>query len=243
MQPIFLVTLRALGQRRRLLAIGVLLVIPALLAVAYITSAGRRDGGRFAVELFGSLVLPIILPLVALVFATSALGGEIEDRTLLYLTLRPVSRLAIVVAKLGAVVVLTLGLVELSLAGTYLIAVRGAIDAGTLGAILLGGLGGSLAYASLFLLLGLLIPRRALIVGFLYVLVWEGTAAGLSTALATLSIRRYVVGALDAGLGRSPLAAVQPASVNGAISLVVLALVVVGGVGVTTTMLRRLGLP
>jgi len=117
------------------------------------------------------------------------------------------------------------------------------IDAGTLGAILLGGLGGSLAYASLFLLLGLLIPRRALIVGFLYVLVWEGTAAGLSTALATLSIRRYVVGALDAGLSSSPLAAVQPASVNGAISLVVLALVVVGGVGLTTTMLRRLGLP
>ena len=245
MQQIFLLTLRALGRGRRLLAVGVLLAVPALLSIAYSASggAGRGDGGRFAIELFGQLVLPILLPLTALIFATSALGGEVEDRTLIYLTLRPVSRLVIVVAKLCAVALLTLGFVEVSLAVTYLIAARGAGDGHALGAILLGGACGALAYASLFLLVGLLAPRRALIVGFLYVLVWEGVAAGFSTALATLSVRRYVQGALHAGLGSSPLASAQPSSVTGAASLVVLTLVVLGGIALTALRLHRLELP
>jgi len=185
MQQIFVLTLRALGRGRRLLAVGVLLAVPALLSIAYSASggAGRGDGGRFAIELFGQLVLPILLPLTALIFATSALGGEVEDRTLIYLTLRPVSRLVIVVAKLCAVALLTLGFVEVSLAVTYLIAARGAGDGHALGAILLGGACGALAYASLFLLVGLLAPRRALIVGFLYVLVWEGAGHALGAPL------------------------------------------------------------
>jgi predicted MFS family arabinose efflux permease len=56
------------------------------------------------------------------------------------------------------------------------------------------------------MLAGLIMPRRALLVGFVYVLVWEGIAAGFSTSLETWSVRRYVAGALHAALGSSPLA-------------------------------------
>ena len=42
------------------------------------------DGKLFAMELFGNLVLPVLLPLTALLFAISALGSDIEDRTLIY---------------------------------------------------------------------------------------------------------------------------------------------------------------
>src|SRR6185312_15988657 len=119
MVTIFFVSLRALARGRRLIAVAVLLAVPPLLALIYGASSPaavfHSDGGRFTIQLFEFLVLPILLPLTALVFATSALGGEIEDRTLIYLTLKPVSRLVLVVAKLVAAVLVTLVLVEVSL--------------------------------------------------------------------------------------------------------------------------------
>ncbi|HEY7358410.1 MAG TPA: hypothetical protein VH590_18140, partial [Ktedonobacterales bacterium] len=92
MQPIFLLTLRALARSRRALVVIALLCVPVLLALVYVASEGKNSGESFVIELFTQLVLPVLLPLTALIFATSALGGEVEDRTLLYLTLRPVSR-------------------------------------------------------------------------------------------------------------------------------------------------------
>lgn len=245
MFTIFAVSLRALARGRRLIAVAVLLTVPPLLALIYRASTPAAvfhgDGGRFTIQLFEFLVLPILLPLTALIFATSALGGEIEDRTLLYLTLKPVPRAVVVVAKLLAVALVTLVLVEVSLAITYLITAQG--SSGYLGALLLAGLGGCLAYCSLFLLFGLLAPRRGLILGFLYVIIWEGTLAGFSTGLATLSVRRYVQGALDAGLGHSPLAQITPATVGGTTSAIVMIAVLVLGAILCTTRLRRMEMP
>lgn len=241
MNEIFVLTLRALARGRRLLLIALLLLVPSLLSVAYAASEPHGDGKRFAIQLFGQLVAPVLLPLVALLFASSALGSEVEDRTLVYLTLRPVSRLSVVVAKLLASFVITVVLVELALSIMDLIAARGLGDG--LGALLLAGLGGSAAYCSLFLLVGLAAPRRALLIGFAYVLAWEGLAAGLSTALATLSVRKYVEGALHAALGASALASAQPSTISGTLSAVVLAAILIAGIGVSTWQLHRIELP
>ena len=75
---------------------------------------------------------------------------------------------------------------------------------------MLAGLVGCLAYSSLFLLVGLWLPRRGLLVGFIYVLLWEGIASQLSTGLATFSVRRYVEGTLDANLGAAAWQTVFP---------------------------------
>jgi ABC-2 type transport system permease protein len=243
MLPIFTLTLRALARSRRLLVVAALLCVPVLLALVFVASEGKGDRESFIVELFVDLVLPVLLPLTALIFATSALGGEIEDRTLLYLTLRPVSRLTVIVAKLLASTLLTTVLVEVSLAATYLIGTQGAVSGQNFGAVLLAGLGGCLAYSSLFLLVGLWLPRRGLLVGFIYVLVWEGTLSTLSTGLATFSVRRYVEGSLDASLGSAALANISPVNISGATSLIVLASVLIGGILVATWKLRQIELP
>jgi ABC-2 type transport system permease protein len=243
MQPIFTLTLRALARNRRSLVVAALLAVPVLLALVYVASEGKSGGESFVIQLFISLVLPILLPLTALIFATSALGGEVEDRTLLYLTLRPISRPAVVVSKLLASAALTTLLVELSLAATYLIGTQGAGTAQNFGAILLAGLVGCLAYSSLFLLLGLWLPRRGLLVGFLYVLLWEGILSQLSTGLATFSVRRYVEGALNANLNAAALASSVPVDIGGTASLIVLAVVLVGGILVATWKLQHMELP
>ncbi len=243
MQSIFALTLRALARSRRLLVVAALLCVPLLLALIYVASEGTSNSEGFVLGLFTGLVLPVLLPLTVLIFATSALGGEIEDRTLSYLTLRPISRLAVIVAKLLATTVITTVLVEVSLAATYLIGTQGTSNTQNLGALLLAGLVGCLAYSSLFLLVGLWLPRRGLLVGFIYVLVWEGIASQLSTALATFSMRRYVEGTLDASLSASALAHVSPVNISGSTSLIVLTLVVVGGILVATWKLRQIELP
>jgi len=243
MQPIFTLTLRALARNRRSLVVAALLAVPVLLALIYVASEGKSGGESFVIQLFIGLVLPILLPLTALIFATSALGGEVEDRTLLYLTLRPISRLAVILSKLLASAVLTTILVEISLAATYLIGTQGTGTPQNFGAILLAGLVGCLAYSSLFLLLGLWLPRRGLLVGFLYVLLWEGILSQLSTGLATFSVRRYVEGALNANLSAVALASSIPVDIGGAASLLVLTLVLVGGIVVATWKLRQMELP
>jgi ABC-2 type transport system permease protein len=247
---IFTVSFRGLARGRRLLVVGLLLAVPALLALAYVASEPQPDGKLFAMQLFGNLVLPVLMPLTTLLFASSALGSEIEDRTLIYLTLRPVSRLAVAVGKWLAAAALSIALVEVALALMYLIAAQrtsGAPAEATadhgLAALLEAGLGGALAYAGLFLLVGVLAPRRGLLIGFVYVLAWEGLAAGLSGALATFSVRRYVQAVLDGAVGDARLAAVQPSTLSGSAAAWVLAGVCVGSIALTTARLKRLELP
>jgi ABC-2 type transport system permease protein len=257
MLPILILSLRALAHGRRLLVVGLLLLVPAILELVQIqtASSGSEDSAHFAVSLFDNLALPVLIPLTAMLFATSALGSEIEDRTLIYLTLRPVSRLGLVVAKylaaalvataLTGISLLLLGLAASSKVSSITYTQDGHLvtQGSLIGPFLASGLAGILAYSSLFLLLGILMPRRALLVGFVYILGWEGLAAGLSTGLATFSIRRYVQGMLDAALGASPLATIQSSTLTGATSVLVLALVVVVGIVLTTIRLRTTELP
>ena len=256
MIPILVVSMRALGRGRRLVAVGVLLAIPPLLALLYALTTKAPDGHKFVVQLFDNVMLPILLPLTAMIFGVGALGAEIEDRTLIYLTLRPISRLSIAVAKWLAVSLITAALIETSivlmnLAGTlndgtnlYLTsegstAIQNSVLAPTLG----GGLLGSAAYGAVFLVLGRIAPKRGMIIGFAYVLGWEGLAAGLSTALATFSVRGYVQGAVDAMLGDSPLALVVPSSRGGSVSAMVLVGIALAGVAIAALGLRRIELP
>jgi hypothetical protein len=108
---------------------------------------------------------------------------------------------------------------------------------------MMASLAGSAAYVSLFLLLGLLMPQRGLLVGFVYVLAWEGVAAGFSTALATLSVRRYAQGVLDARLNSPALAAIIPSSLSVVGALFGLVVIAIAGLLLATWVLRRIQLP
>jgi ABC-2 type transport system permease protein len=243
MLPIALLTLNGQTRGRRLILVGLLLAAPALLALIYRGSETHPDGALFTVQLLDNLLLPLLIPLTALLLASSALGGEVEDRTLVYLTLRPVSRLSIAVGKLLAVSAVSAALTAASVILMYAIAVSSLDESRVLVAGLLAAILGSVAYCSLFLPLGLLAPRRGLILGLGYVLVWEAAAAGLSAVLAALSVRRYVLGAIDATLNDARLIKVDRVDVGGFASVVVLVLVVVAATGFTVWWLRRMQTP
>jgi len=112
------------------------------------------------------------------------LGDPAEDRTLVYLWLKPVPRWRIAIAGLGSALAVALPLsivplaVGVSLSGAGVELVRGAVAATAVSVI---------AYCCLFLGLGLRV-RRALIWGLAYVLIWEGAVARTARGAARLSI-------------------------------------------------------
>src|SRR5690606_20830577 len=62
---------------------------------------------RFVIVAFASFLVPIC----ALAYGTSSIGGDREDRTLLFLLVRPIPRLLILLAKVVATLPLVTGLV------------------------------------------------------------------------------------------------------------------------------------
>lgn len=241
MPPIFTQALRGLLSGRRWVVAAALdaLVVLVVVIVAAAGEPGRDE--RHLVDLFSNVVLPIVLPLIAVLFATEALGAELEDGTLIYLTLRPQPGGSIVVQKFAAAALVTLVAVWIVSVVAFLVLTKGTGGGAMLVALLAAGGLGAVAYSALFLLIGLLV-RRALLVGILYVLLWESTVAALSTAAAHLSVRYYAFAIFAGILNRDDL--VDPANVGPPAggSMIFLLVVTAVAIVLTTRRLRRIEL-
>ena len=200
------VTVRLLLGRRRTLLIGLVALVPLLLAAIFRaggSSSGSIAGDRdFIGSLFDGLVITILLPLVALLMATAAFGAEIEDGTVIYLLAKPAGRLRIVVAKLAVAVCLAFAMVGASTLAAGLVVLTGVPGGlGVIAGYLVGIAAGALLYGAVFVALSL-ITSRAFIAGLIYVIVWEGLLASLFAGIRVLSIRQYILGIADAaGVG------------------------------------------
>lgn len=189
------ITLRQLLSRRRtllLLLLGGVLVLVAL--VFRLAEVGSYQ--NYTSELLNTLGLAALMPLVALLFGTSAIGSELEDGTAVYILAKPVSRWSILLTKLAV----TAGC-SILLTGIPVL-VAGLIGAGGLGGGLVIGFTvaaafGSIAYCALFVFLSL-VTRRALVIGLGYVLIWEGVLAGLFAGTRTFSVRQYSLSVAEA---------------------------------------------
>ncbi|HEV3014685.1 MAG TPA: ABC transporter permease, partial [Actinomycetota bacterium] len=157
---------------RRLIIIALLVALPLVLPAVFAAGADV-DPASFTLDLFRQLVLPVLLPVVALTFATSSLGSELRDGTITNLLLKPIPRPAVLGGKyLAAVLAALLVLLPAEAVG-HLVAARGLGSTDLLASMLLATVVGTLAYCALGVLLSLLMAR-ALLVGLAYALLWEG---------------------------------------------------------------------
>ncbi len=225
------VTLRALVGRRRTLTIALLAWLPVLLAILIRLGGGRPD----APEILDTLVIRTVLPLVALVVGTGALGSEIEDGTLIFQLLKPVPRWLVAVAKTTVAAFVTAVLVVPPMVITgLLLGGLGADSVSTTLGFALAALAGGSAYAIAFTALGI-VTSRALVVGLGYTLIWEGVLAGLLEGTRFLSIRQATL-AVAAELTHRDVG-VEPLALT--TSIVILVAVILGGIGVAAIALRR----
>ena len=184
-------TLRQLLGRGRTLLMGLLALLPILLAVVYRLGSEDTDQARWVARvLFEGLVVTTLLPFAALVYGTAALGAEIEDGTAVYLLAKPVPRSQIILGKLLAAWVLTSVTVLASGLVAGAIGLAGAPGDGVLLGFGLGIVAGGLVYTAVFVMLSV-VTSRALIAGLVYVFIWEGLINGLFAGTRLLSVRHY----------------------------------------------------
>ena len=222
-------TLRQLFGRGRTILLALVALLPILLAVAYRVGNEDPDHQQWVAEvLLDGLAVTLLLPLLALVYATAALGAEIEDGTAVYLLAKPVSRARVIVGKLLAAWALTAGTVLVSAIVASIIGLQGAPGGGLLVGFPIALVVGSLVYCSLFLTLSVF-TSRALIAGLVYVFIWEGLINGLFAGTRLLSVRHYTLAVadlfvdlprvFDAKLGPVPAIALIIAVVGGSVWL------------------------
>jgi ABC-2 type transport system permease protein len=191
--PIFTLTLRQFISGKAIRVVALFSLIPAVFAGIYVLESGGITRLAFMDGLFQGLIAPTLLPIATLIVATNALGNELEDRTMVYLVLKPISRARIVLEKFAAVVLTATLLLLEGLLLTYLIVMRGDAgdNIGQLGAMALATLFGVLGYGGLFLAISLIVPR-ALLVGIMYSLLWESLFGRFIPGVRLISVRHYV---------------------------------------------------
>lgn len=173
-----------LGTRRAAIMLALPLVLLALAVTVRILVGADDDATEGVVVGLG---LAVILPLIALIAATSVLAAEIDDGSIVYLLAKPISRHVIVVSKyvvaLGATVAFTV------LPITLTAAIMSGEAPTTIG-YGLGALLGAAAYCAIYLLLST-ITRHAVAAGLLYLLLWEGLLGGLLDGIRWLSVLHW----------------------------------------------------
>ena len=142
--------------------------------------------------IFLGIFTATLLPLGTLILATAAFGDEIEDRTLQYLTLKPISRTRIVLEKFIAVLIITIPIAWIMLLLSYAVQCWGHFGDtdDMIVPMLAGTLIGVIGFGSLSMLISMLI-QRALLVGIFYVFVWETTLSRFLSGIRSISIRHY----------------------------------------------------
>ncbi|MET8360119.1 ABC transporter permease subunit [Micromonospora sp. NPDC005171] len=190
MSTITWITARGLFGRRRFL---LLLPLPlVLLGLAVLCRSLGVDPGQWGPPVLVGLGLAVVLPVVALIVGTGVLGAEIDDGTVVHILTKPLPRWQIVLPKLAVAAGVSAATVAVPLyvAGVLADSVRLGLALAVAAAL------GALAYSALFLALSL-VTRRPVLLGLVYVLIWEGLLGNFVSGTKVLSIQQYVIALAD----------------------------------------------
>lgn len=192
---LYTLTLRQHQHGKRWMAMAALMLLPAGLAVLMRYTAPNVPSVVLEF-LFAFMLIPqALLPLAALIYASGMIRDEQEEQTFTYLLIRPIPKWAIYIVKLLATVTTTVILTALFTTLTY-----AAVYAGThaqAGNIISRCLHASAihalamtAYCSIFGLISLF-TERTLIVGILYIAIFEGLFANLAFGVRLITVIYY----------------------------------------------------
>lgn len=200
MTTIYLLSIRQLVGKWRLLILLGLSALPLIPAAIAAGETNKPTGADLDDFLLDGMLASAILPVVVLAVATAAFGNEVEDKTLGNLTLTPVRRWRIVVAKLAAAITVGAPFLVGSALASVLIGysgagVDGAGEAAVAAAIAV--LIGVAVYSAVFLWAGL-VTTHPLGFGLLYVFLWEGLFASFVSRIKYLSVREYTLSIVTA---------------------------------------------
>lgn len=228
------VLLKQLISKGRLIGISIIGLLPMLLGwVIGRHSTNPLEAGVGFVSYMG---LSILIPVVALIFASASLGDTREDGTLVYLWLRPIPRWSVTGGAWAASITAALPLTVIPMAVAAIL-----LDAGNtlISATILTSILAVCAYCGIFLLLGLLV-KNPVLWGLAYILIWEATIASFAKPAAALAVSGYSRAIIASRTGVEFDYLWSPSQGT---SIFMLIVIIVVAIGLSTIRLNRLEVP
>jgi ABC-2 type transport system permease protein len=192
---LYALTVRQHLHGKRWMVIGILFLLPAGLAILVRATSPNVPPLGLEFMLVMMLLPQLLLPLVALLYASGIIEDEQEEQTITYLLVRPLPKWSIYVVKLLATVTTTVVLTALFTTLTFAAVYIGAeapMDGWIMRLLKTAGIHSLAvtAYCCLFGLLSLL-TKRALVVGVVYIAVIEGLLANLPFGIRLVTVIYY----------------------------------------------------
>jgi ABC-2 type transport system permease protein len=226
-----------LGRRRALLLFilpGVMLLVAIGIrwALSFDTSVSEVE---VSAGLLSALALGTVVPLLGLIVGTGVIAPEIDDGSIVYLLAKPVPRSTIVVTKLVVAigVLAVFAVIPTFLTGLILSGFEDGLPVG----FAVGAFCASVAYAAVFLLLGV-VTRHAVVVGLLYALLWESLVGNLVPGARVLSIQQWALSVTDRFVAEGAI----DADVGLPVAVVLLVVITIGATWLANQRLRSLTL-
>ena len=191
-------TVRQALAKRRWMIVLLLAALPVVMATL-IHLYGTVDDEPLQIVAIPimTLIYTVVVPVIALILASSSFGAEIEDGTAIYLLAKPISRTEIVLTKLLVTAVICMTLAAVTTLGAGVSLVRGLDPTGLVLGLTAGASLGAFLYTAIFLALGL-ITKRGMLIGLTYLVVWEGALGSFFKGTRVLSVRQYMLAVADA---------------------------------------------
>lgn len=234
--PVFRLTLRNVLDGKRTLALTALALVPLVPAIVFAAN-GHVDPRLFWARLVQRLIIPTVTAFIAVVVGASAIGDEREDGTILYLLATPLPRIALVVTKVLAAWAASAILLVPPVVAAGIIALRDHVSAGRLLWPVVGVLATALAYCAVTAWLST-VTRRPVVIGVIYILLWEGSIANFAA-----SADRFSLAAYGRVLAVQGVPVVNAPSISAPVAAIVLAAVVVVAVVAAARRLTRTEMP
>jgi ABC-2 type transport system permease protein len=188
-QAIVANTLRQLLGRGRTIGLLLFAAVPALILLIFAINENDRATEEFFRQGMLTTLLAVVVPVIALIMGAGALAEERQSHTIPFLTLRPIPREVIVAAKMVA------SGIGASLIGGFGVALTTVVLGFETGewvevpASLVAAALTSFGFAAVFQFVGYL-TDRAVPIGLIYIVIWEGAITSAIDAISTSSLWR-----------------------------------------------------
>lgn len=213
LHAVYRLSLRVLLRSRRTVVIGLLCGFPILFAtlgVIFILT-GLAERGLSAYTIMSYIMsqgyIHFFLVVVTLFYGTALISDEIDDKTITYLFMRPVSRRVIYCGKYLAYLVAASLLLLPTATVSFFIAMLADPPGEAMNhlPILFKDLGvlilGILAYGALYALIGA-VAARPVFVGLGFAIVWETAVTYIPGYLSKMTIKHYLLALLPHAAGQ-----------------------------------------
>ena len=228
------VLLKQLITKGRLIGIAIVGLLPILLG--WVIGTQSNDPLEAGVGFVSYMGLSILVPIVALIFASASLGDTREDGTLVYLWLRPISRLSVSTGAWAASVTIALPLTAIPMTVSAIL-----LDAGNsvVTATIITTILAVVAYSGLFLTLGLIV-KNPVLWGLAYIFIWEAIVASFAKPAAALAVSGYSRAIIT---GRTNVEFDYLFDPSQNVSILMLIIITIAGIAFSSARLNRLEVP